>query len=72
MTQHWTKTKPNRPGYWWSLRNEQACIVEVLYIDDLLHCDNLHKDEYYNLSDEYFKNYLWGSSPLCEPVGEKI
>ena len=75
--QHWTKTKPNRPGYWFTRYDysdhnynpvSDVEVIKIGIIDGELH----GLDMYLPLTDVAYDGILWGSSPICEPVGEKI
>lgn len=68
--QYWTKTKPNRDGYWWTKINDSASIIYVMSVENVPYV--VEGDEVYILDHKMYKNYLWGSAPICEPVGEKI
>ena len=78
--QKWTKKKPDAVGHWWALDPdlEVARVCERVLIDSgphsvipaELYCD--YDEDYISLSSRMFSNWLWGSSKLTEPAGEKI
>ena len=74
--QRWTKKRPNSVGYWWALDDDISRVCQIITIwdehsqKDILHCYT--DDEYIQLCSNYFNNWLWGSSKLTEPAGEKI
>lgn len=74
--QKWTKKKPDAAGYWWTLHDEIAEVKEIVGIPEqyenafILHCD--HDGDYIPLSSKIFNGWMWGSSKLTEPSGEKI
>lgn len=74
--QKWTKNKPTANGYWWALHDEYSEVKEIVGIpvqnseEYILHCD--HDGDYIPLSSKIFNGWLWGSSKLTEPFGEKM
>lgn len=76
--QKWTKKKPDAAGYWWTLDPdlEVARVCEIVLIDQgpsglpEFFCD--YDGDYTPLSSRLFRGWLWGSSKLSEPMGEKI
>lgn len=75
--QHWTTSKPNRPGYWWVKNGENITFVlEVFYVKNKLHSRynyaSGNKKTSCQIDAKIFDCFMWGSSPICEPVGEKF
>lgn len=69
--QYWTKKKPDRPGYWWAKDEDETCVKQILLIEDVLYVNDYY-DDLVILEHKLFNNYLWGTCPISEPVGEKI
>ena len=73
LMQKWTTKKPDKPGYWWALDSKNnASVVKVLYITYFEPALCIYEDEYIPLIGNNFKNWMWGSEKITEPLGEKI
>ena len=71
--QHWTNKKPDREGFWWGKSdNETTFIHYIKRIEGQMYFTFHFEDMVLILTHPKFDNYLWGSAPICEPVGEKI
>ena len=59
--QYWTKTKPNRPGYWWAkdldgiLDEDGISIEQIVFIENVLY--TYYYGELYILEHKLFNNY---------------
>ena len=66
---HWTKTKPNKSGYWWSKCEDT---VEIFFVSIIKNIPYIVDRGYSYIIDEAYDSCLWSSSSICEPIGGKI
>ena len=58
---NWCIIRPNKPGYYLALKDNEVYLLEVVLLNDGLYCDTIENDDYYLLNGEYFDGFLWGS-----------
>lgn len=65
----WLIVRPNKPGYYLALKNDEVYLLEVVMFDNGLHCDTIENDDYYLLNGEYFDGFLWGPRYEINQIG---